>query len=75
LIGAGALYLLGTFIFARSYSTDGANTGAKCIGRLMMRSTLWVMGGLALLSAAVLIKETYKLEMPKALSSFLPGRK
>lgn len=58
-LGLGAVYLLGTIVFARSYRKEGAKSKKKCIGRCMMRGSLWALSGLALVSAAILIKDTY----------------
>jgi len=49
---------------AKSYAKEGANTGKKCIGRILVRGSLWALAGLALTSAVVLIKNTYKIDVP-----------
>src|SRR6476469_5161277 len=45
-IGAGLAYLLGSIVLTYSYQRSGANTGAKCLGRLVQRGSLWNMAGI-----------------------------
>eukprot|EP00347_Sterkiella_histriomuscorum_P002481 403367984 len=62
-LGFGSAYLIGTLVFARSYQREGANTGKKCLGRIMMRGSLWVLGGLAIVAAGKLVGETYNIDI------------
>ena len=61
-IGAGCLYLLGMAVFAHSYKRVGANTGAKCIGRILTKYSLWALGGVAIASCVVLVKNSNALQ-------------
>lgn len=56
---------------ARSYAKEGANTGKKCIGRILVKYSLWALGGLALTSAAFLIKENIITESSSFLGKIL----
>ena len=49
--------MIGMWTFSRSYQRAGANTGPKCLGRILIKGSLWMLGGLALVSAGLLIKE------------------
>lgn len=61
-LGVGVLYLLGMAVFARSYQASGANTGAKCLGRIVTKWSLWTLGGLALVSTALIVRDSKCLE-------------
>lgn len=62
-LGFGSAYLIGTFVFSRSYQKDGANTGKKCLGRIMMRGSLWVLGTLALVAATTMVCDNYDIDL------------
>lgn len=61
-IGFGCAYLIGQFVFSHSYQRNGANTGAKCLGRIITKYSIWILAGLAMASSILLIKEHKSLE-------------
>ena len=69
-LGAGAVYLIGMYVFSKSYKKHGANTGVKCLGRIMTKSALWVLAGAAFASTWVLMKDHKSAEWFTDLFSF-----
>ena len=61
-LGFSTLYLIGSYLVSREYLRKGANTGPKCLGRALSKYGLYVMTGVAMASAIVLIKEHRSLE-------------
>ena len=53
----GVLYLVGMDQVAKSYKANDANSGRKCLGKIIAKYSLLILAGLAVISSLMLMKD------------------
>jgi hypothetical protein len=58
------LYIVGVDMMMKSYWKNQANSGKKCIGRIMQKYSLYALAALAVGSSLLLMKDADLLKSP-----------
>ena len=59
----GVLYLVGMDQVAKSYKANDANSGRKCLGKIIAKYSLLILAGLAVTSSLMLMKDAKLVDL------------